>query len=64
MGWKLKGESLLQGAEVDSLTDHRIAMGLAIAALGSQGSTVINRAEAAAISYPEFFDTLGKISQG
>jgi 3-phosphoshikimate 1-carboxyvinyltransferase len=63
-GLEIQGGTTLQGAEVDSLTDHRIAMGLAIAALGSRGKTVINRAEAAAISYPEFFDTLGEISQG
>ena len=48
---------------MDSLTDHRIAMSLAIAALGSQGKTEIHRAEAAAISYPEFFTTLDKVCQ-
>jgi 3-phosphoshikimate 1-carboxyvinyltransferase len=43
---------------VDSYTDHRIAMSLAVAALTAQGSTVIQRAEAAAISYPDFVPTL------
>jgi 3-phosphoshikimate 1-carboxyvinyltransferase len=60
-GLEIQGGQSLQGATVDSLTDHRIAMGLAIAALGSQGKTEIHRAEAAAISYPEFFTTLERV---
>ncbi len=63
-GLEIQGGTPLQGAEVDSLTDHRIAMALAIAALGSGGQTILNRAEAAAISYPEFFTTLGEVAQG
>ncbi|QUS60781.1 3-phosphoshikimate 1-carboxyvinyltransferase [Synechocystis sp. PCC 7339] len=63
-GLEIEGGKQLQGAEVDSLTDHRIAMALAIAALGSGGQTILNRAEAAAISYPEFFTTLGEVAQG
>ncbi|MBD2654231.1 3-phosphoshikimate 1-carboxyvinyltransferase [Synechocystis sp. FACHB-383] len=63
-GLEIQGGIPLQGAEVDSLTDHRIAMALAIAALGSGGQTILNRAEAAAISYPEFFATLGEVAQG
>jgi 3-phosphoshikimate 1-carboxyvinyltransferase len=43
---------------VDSFTDHRIAMSLAIAALRSAGTTTIHRAEAASISYPTFVATL------
>ncbi|MEW5856471.1 MAG: 3-phosphoshikimate 1-carboxyvinyltransferase, partial [Cyanobacteriota bacterium] len=41
-----------------SHTDHRIAMSLAIAALNAEGTTTIGRAEAAAISYPDFFQSL------
>jgi 3-phosphoshikimate 1-carboxyvinyltransferase len=57
-GLEITGGSVLHGAEVDSFTDHRIAMSLAIAALRSSGTTTIHRAEAAAISYPVFADTL------
>jgi 3-phosphoshikimate 1-carboxyvinyltransferase len=57
-GLEITGGSDLQGTEVDSFTDHRIAMSLAIAALRSSGTTTIHRAEAAAISYPAFADTL------
>lgn len=57
-GLEITGGTSLQGAEVESYTDHRIAMSLAIAALNATGKTIIGGAEAAAISYPEFFDTL------
>ncbi len=62
-GLTIQGGNPLRGTIVDSLTDHRIAMSLAIGALGSQGTTTIHRAEAAAISYPQFFDTLATIGQ-
>ena len=57
-GMEITGGTPLTGTEVDSHTDHRIAMSLAIAALNAKGTTVIHRAEAAAISYPEFVETL------
>jgi 3-phosphoshikimate 1-carboxyvinyltransferase len=57
------GLSMLQGATVDSHTDHRIGMSLAIAALRAQGTTTLQRAEAAAISYPTFLDTLATFCQ-
>jgi 3-phosphoshikimate 1-carboxyvinyltransferase len=57
-GMEVVGPVALQGAEVDSFTDHRIAMSLAIAALLAKGDTTIHRAEAAAISYPDFVPTL------
>ncbi|MEL6500981.1 MAG: 3-phosphoshikimate 1-carboxyvinyltransferase [Cyanobacteria bacterium J06623_1] len=60
-GLKIIGGYPLQGAEVDSFTDHRIAMSLAIAALNARGETKIHRAEAVSISYPNFVDTLGAI---
>ena len=57
-GLEIVGGTLLQGASTDSYTDHRIGMSLAIAALVAKGSTEIHRAEAAAISYPNFVPTL------
>lgn len=62
-GLEITGGTTLTGADVDSFTDHRIAMSLAIAALNAQGVTTINRAEAAAISYPNFTSTLQQICQ-
>lgn len=55
------GLSALTGATVDSFTDHRVGMSLAIAALRAQGTTTIQRAEAAAISYPTFLETLQQV---
>jgi 3-phosphoshikimate 1-carboxyvinyltransferase len=60
-GLEITGGGSLIGAELDSFTDHRIAMSLAIAALIAQGETIIHRAEAASISYPTFFDSLRSI---
>lgn len=60
-GLEITGGNPLQGAEVDSYTDHRIAMSLAIASLNAKGTTTINRAEAVSISYPTFVDTLKEI---
>ena len=60
-GLEIKGGDSLNGAEVDSYTDHRIAMSLAIAALRAKGKTTIHRAEAASISYPDFVDTLSSV---
>ena len=60
-GLKITGGNDLKGAEVDSFTDHRIAMSLAIAALNAQGKTTIHRAEAASISYPNFVSTLTEV---
>jgi 3-phosphoshikimate 1-carboxyvinyltransferase len=62
-GLEIIGETPLKGADLDSFTDHRIAMSLAIASLAAQGTTVLNRAEAASVSYPEFFNTLKEICQ-
>lgn len=60
-GLEIVGGTALTGAEVDSADDHRIAMSLAIAALNAKGTTTITRAEAAAISYPDFIGTLQHI---
>jgi 3-phosphoshikimate 1-carboxyvinyltransferase len=57
-GLEITGGNALKGAEVDSYTDHRIAMSLAIASLTATGTTTIHRAEAASISYPNFINTL------
>jgi 3-phosphoshikimate 1-carboxyvinyltransferase len=60
-GLEITGGTPLTGTDVDSYTDHRIAMSLAIAALNAIGTTTIHRAEAAAISYPDFTATLQQV---
>jgi 3-phosphoshikimate 1-carboxyvinyltransferase len=60
-GMEITGGTKLIGVDVDSYTDHRIAMSLAIAALQATGTTTIHRAEAASISYPNFIATLQEV---
>ncbi len=62
-GLLVPGGQRLHGAEVDSRGDHRIAMAFAVAALRAEGETTIHGADAARISYPEFFETLERISE-
>ncbi len=60
-GLEIVGETPLKGAELNSCTDHRIAMSLAIAGLAATGTTTLYNAEAASVSYPDFFETLAQI---
>ncbi|MEY2412055.1 MAG: 3-phosphoshikimate 1-carboxyvinyltransferase [Acidobacteriaceae bacterium] len=62
-GLKIPGRQRLHGAELDSFGDHRIAMAFAVAALRAEGETSIRGADAALISYPEFFETLEALLQ-
>ena len=62
-GLEIPGKQRLHGAQIDSGTDHRIAMAFAIAALRATGDTEIHGAEAAAISFPEFFSHLDALCQ-
>ncbi len=60
-GMVIAGQSRLRGAELDSAGDHRIAMAFAVAALAADGPSEMRGADAASVSYPEFYDTLGAI---
>ncbi|MGA7885646.1 MAG: 3-phosphoshikimate 1-carboxyvinyltransferase [Acidobacteriaceae bacterium] len=60
-GLDVAGGQTLHGAMIDSGGDHRIAMAFAVAALRAEGETLIRGAEAAAISFPEFFDLLESV---
>jgi len=53
-GFVVHGRTKLRGAVVDSHGDHRIAMMLAIAGTLAAGETVIENADAAGVSFPEF----------
>lgn len=57
-GLRVPGGQELHGAEIDSEHDHRIAMAFSIAALRAKGETVVHGADAAQISFPEFFQML------
>ena len=60
-GLTIEGGVPLHGAEVDSETDHRVAMSLAVAAQVASGPTQLHRPEAAAVSYPGFWDDLERL---
>ena len=62
-GLEIPGNQHLHGAQIDSGSDHRIAMAFAIAALRAEGDTEIRGAESAAISFPEFFPYLDTLCQ-
>ena len=62
-GFHIPGKQRFRAAELDSFGDHRIAMAFSVAALGADGECVIENAEAASVSYPEFYDTLRSIAQ-
>ena len=53
-GFVVTGPNVLHGALTTSHGDHRIAMGLAVAGLAAQGTTVIGGWDAVATSYPGF----------
>ncbi len=54
----------LRGAKVDPQGDHRIAMALAVAALGADGDTVVRDAACVGVSFPDFFTILEKLRGG
>ena len=62
-GLQIPGGQKLHGASLDSFGDHRIAMAFAVAALRAKGETEIKGADAAVISYPEFFNALESLVQ-
>jgi 3-phosphoshikimate 1-carboxyvinyltransferase len=62
-GLDIPGGQTLHGATIDSGLDHRITMAFAIAALRAEGETEIDGAEAAAVSFPEFFQNLDALAQ-
>ena len=60
-GLTITGDSKFHSAEVDSETDHRVSMSLAVASLLAKGSSKIARADASRVSYPSFWDDLEKL---
>ncbi len=62
-GLDVPGGQHLHGAVIDSGGDHRIAMAFSVAALRAEGETLIQGAESAAISFPEFFDLLDLVAE-
>lgn len=60
-GFVVQGAGAPSGGAADARGDHRMAMAFAIAALGARAPSRIEGADAVAISYPAFFDTLARL---
>lgn len=60
-GMIIHGGKPLHGGIIESHLDHRIAMSFAIAALTAEGETDIHDAECVNISYPGFYQDLGRL---
>ena len=63
-GFIVQGPTQLQGAEVDSQGDHRLAMALGIAGLLAEGRTTVLGAECIPDSYPGFVETMRVLGAG
>ncbi len=60
-GMRIIGPQKPVGAECASHGDHRVAMALAVAALGAKGSTTIRDVECVDTSFPGFFDRMDAV---
>ncbi|MDP6628138.1 MAG: 3-phosphoshikimate 1-carboxyvinyltransferase [Candidatus Marinimicrobia bacterium] len=60
-GFIIQGPTQLQGAEIETFHDHRIAMAFTIAGLVADGNVVLDHPDCASISYPEFYDELERL---
>lgn len=60
-GMIIRGGRPLHGARFETYHDHRIAMSMAVCALGCTGASEITDPGVVAISYPNFFDTLARL---
>lgn len=63
-GFTIRGGPRPRGTTVSSHGDHRIAMALAVAALGTDGGTAIGGWDAVAVSYPGFEADLARLRTG
>jgi 3-phosphoshikimate 1-carboxyvinyltransferase len=62
-GFEVPGRQQFHAAELDSFGDHRIAMAFSVAALAADGPSTVLDADAASVSFPEFFDTLQRVAE-
>ncbi len=60
-GLIIRGGSPLQGIEVDSFGDHRLAMAMVVAGLSARGETTVLNTDCINTSFPGFMDTLKKV---
>jgi 3-phosphoshikimate 1-carboxyvinyltransferase len=57
-GLEIKGPTKLAGTTCETYGDHRLVMTLSVAGLLAKGASIIKGAEAATVSFPDFFERL------
>lgn len=62
-GFSITGSRPLTGSSLFSYHDHRIAMAMGVAGLGAHGTTTIEDADAASVSFPGFWDVITQLQQ-
>jgi 3-phosphoshikimate 1-carboxyvinyltransferase len=62
-GLAIGGATSLRGAQLNAFGDHRIAMAFTLAALLAEGESQLEGAECVGISFPEFFELLGSVTE-
>jgi 3-phosphoshikimate 1-carboxyvinyltransferase len=58
---RVPGKQTFRAASFDSFGDHRIAMAFGVAALRGDGESTIDNADAASVSFPEFWKILSDL---
>jgi 3-phosphoshikimate 1-carboxyvinyltransferase len=61
-GFIIHGPTPLHGATVDSHSDHRLAMALAVAGLVAKGETIVENAECIDDSFPGFVELMERLA--
>ena len=61
-GLIIRGATSLRGADCRSHGDHRVAMAVSVAGLLARGETTLADAEAAAVSYPGFWQQMASLA--
>jgi 3-phosphoshikimate 1-carboxyvinyltransferase len=62
-GMVVPGRQKFRAGQFDSFGDHRIAMAFSVAALAGDGPSTIANAGAASVSFPEFFNIIGQVTE-
>jgi 3-phosphoshikimate 1-carboxyvinyltransferase len=62
-GVEIPGKQKFRAGQLKSYGDHRIAMAFSVAALAADDTSEIEDADAASVSFPEFYDTLRQVAQ-
>jgi 3-phosphoshikimate 1-carboxyvinyltransferase len=57
-GFAIEGTGEINGAEIDTADDHRIAMAFSVAGLVGHGNTIIKNRQVVDISCPRFYTML------